>query len=174
MIARCKVKTRMPSTAIPGFVSSSYLNFMVRSSLSLPHPNNPSLSAWEGPNLLSPLNVFTSGKLPVPIGDGDTLGDRVAATGCGVGFEVGCGFGCDVGGEVGGQGANAHPSVMSLVTVEPSGQILVPSRHTGQGKKSQSLVVTSRPLSVVPSAQSILSSGLILFGHIGEVGISVG
>ena len=87
---------------------------------------------------------------------------------CCVGFAVGDAVGCSV-----GQAANSHPMLMSLLTVEPSKQILVSSEHDGQEKKAQSLVLVSRPR-IDPSAQSILSSGFTPSGHNGKEGDWVG
>jgi len=123
--------------------------------------------------LLSPLKVFRSGYSPEPIGDGDTLGDRLAATGCRVGFTDGLGIGRSVVGPEVGQAAKWHPFVISRVTVVPSEQILVSSVQTGHFKNAQSFVLISRPLNVTPSAQSIWSVGSIPSGQV-VVGNAVG
>lgn len=113
---------------------------------------------------------------------GCAVGDGVCcAVGGGVGCAVGGGVGCAVGGSVGcavgggvdGQVGNSHPALMSLVTIEPSRQVLVSSEHDGQERKTQPLVLMSRP-KIVPSGQSILSFGFTPSGHTGEVGKRVG
>lgn len=90
-----------------------------------------------------------------------------------MGLKICCGVGLldgnSVGGSDDGQAANSHPALTSLVTVEPSKHVLVSSEQDGHEKKEQSFLLMSRPR-IVPSAQSILSSGFTPSGHNVNVG----